>query len=272
MKHTEVKQEQLYLNPRRIFDELAYLGIDKDAPLIVEDITAFDQYPYQGTEAVDEAIQALGINANTQVLDIGSGIGGPARYLAHKTGCQVTALELQEDLHHVALELTQRCGLSDRIEHICGDILQWHAKEKHFDAIVSWLTFEYIRDRQTLLSKCHQALKSEGQIYVEEFYKRHEFTPYEFSLKAYYEYLPTLDQYKKQWIEAGFTDIQVVDKTKKWSDFVTQRLQKFQQARSRHIAVHSLEVVDGLEQFYLNMHHLLVGGNLGGLQVIARIV
>lgn len=272
MKPNEVKQEQLYLNPKRIFDELAYLKIDKDAPLRVEDITAFDQYHYQGTEAVDEAIQALGINANTQVLEIGSGIGGPARYLAHTTGCQVTALELQEDQHNVALELTQRCELSNRVEHICGDILEWSGKEKRFDAIVSWLTFEYIRDRQTLLSKCYQILQPEGQIYVEEFYKRNEFTPYEFSLKAYCEYLPTLDQYKKQWIEAGFADIQLVDKTEIWSEFVTQRLQTFQQARSRHIAVHGLELVEALEKFYQNMHYLLAGGNLGGIQAIARVV
>jgi len=91
-------------------------------------------------------------------------------------------------------------------------------------------------------------------------------------MKEYCHYLPSLDQYQFQWLEAGFTDIQIVDKTEIWSEFVTQRLLKFQQAHSRHIAVHGLEIVEGLEKFYHNMHHLFSAGNLGGIQAIARFV
>ena len=55
---------------------------------------------------------------------MGSGLGGPARHLAHSTNCLVTALELQEDLHKEAENLTQRCNLQDRLKHITGDFLQ----------------------------------------------------------------------------------------------------------------------------------------------------
>ena len=57
------------------------------------------------------------------VLDIGSGLGGPARYMATKTGCRVTAVEIQEDLHQTASDLTNRCGLSHLITHLFGNFI-----------------------------------------------------------------------------------------------------------------------------------------------------
>ena len=50
-------------------------------------------------------------HASHQVLNIGSGLGGPARYLAHKTGCHVLACELQHDLNATAQLATERAGL-----------------------------------------------------------------------------------------------------------------------------------------------------------------
>ena len=47
------------------------------------------------------------------ILEIGSGIGGPARYIANKTGATVIALELQPDQNKLASDLTRRCGLSE---------------------------------------------------------------------------------------------------------------------------------------------------------------
>ena len=63
-------------------------------------------------------------SSSHQILDVGSGLGGPARHLAHTTSCTVTALELQEDLHEVAENLTQRCNLEQKVKHITGDFLQ----------------------------------------------------------------------------------------------------------------------------------------------------
>merc|ERR1719357_1267998 len=96
-------------------------------PLNLEDLTALghlDQYHYLGIEANDHVIDILGLSESVSVLDIGSGIGGPARYIAHKSGCNITGVELQQDLCDAATELSERVpGLSEKLRFECGDII-----------------------------------------------------------------------------------------------------------------------------------------------------
>ena len=87
------------------------------------------------------------LSSNHHVLDVGSGLGGPARYLAHKTGCLVTAIELQDDLHREAENLTQRCNLQQKLKHITGDFLQMDLGGYSYQArvflLISWHALEY---------------------------------------------------------------------------------------------------------------------------------
>ena len=100
------------------------------------------------------------------ILEIGSGIGGPARHIANKTGATVFALELQPDQNKLASDLTERCGLSQRIIHVCGDVLTHNLNGKKFDAIVSWLALYHIKDHNTLLQKCFDLLNPNGLFYA----------------------------------------------------------------------------------------------------------
>ena len=129
-----IKSMNLYNNVDRIFNELREIGKSESDNLSVEDLTKFDQFHYHGTDAIDLAIRILGINNNSKILDVGSGIGGPARYIANKTGAEVTAIELQSDQNNLASDLTNRCGLTDKVNHVCGDILDYDFKDQKFDA------------------------------------------------------------------------------------------------------------------------------------------
>src|SRR5262245_51384115 len=82
---SSMKAMKLYDRVERIHNELAQLEIDGDTPLTVDQLTPFDNYHYFGTEAVDEAIVTLGLEPGMRVLDVGSGIGGPARYIAEQS-------------------------------------------------------------------------------------------------------------------------------------------------------------------------------------------
>ena len=268
-----IKRMKLYRHPERIYNELDAIGYKKGIQLKEGDISPFDQYHYLGTDAIDDAIRSLKIDSEKKIIDIGSGIGGPARYLAEKTGCHVTALEIQPDLHAIACSLTERCGLSGSVQHLCGDILDFSERHGNFDIAVSWLSFLHISDRSSLLKKCHAILKPDGKMFIEDFYKRGEFDKEEakvLSEDLYCAYLPTSEEYKEQLNENGFTEIELIDKTDCWKNFVRERMEKFIENRNRHVKIHNAEIVGDLEDFYKKMAQLFDGNNLGGLRVTVK--
>lgn len=267
-----MKSMKLYAEVHRIHRELEAVGISDDQPLRVEQLTPFDQYHYFGTDAVDEAIAALGLNAVSRVLDVGSGLGGPARYIAARTGARVTALELQEDLHEVASELTARCGLSPLVEHRCGNILNG-AEPEGYDAIISFLCFLHIPDRKGLLGACRSALRRGGAMYVEDFGRLREQTQAEeeaLRVKVQCPYLPTREDYGEQLQAAGFLQNSLHDVSASWTQFTSERLAAFRINRKRNETLHGHDLVDGLNDFYATVAGLFQVGAISGLKITAR--
>ncbi|MDD9978167.1 MAG: class I SAM-dependent methyltransferase [Boseongicola sp.] len=123
MSAKDIKSMQLYPRAERVLDDIANLGFSLQDPLPIDVLNRFDQLHYHGTDALDVAIAASGIKSGQQVLEIGSGWGGCARYIAHASGAHITAIELQSDYHEIGSALTQRTGLSEKVTHINTDFL-----------------------------------------------------------------------------------------------------------------------------------------------------
>jgi cyclopropane fatty-acyl-phospholipid synthase-like methyltransferase len=266
-----MKAMKLYDQAERIHNELAAIGLGGGGSLTVEQLTPFDQYHYFGTRAVDEAIAALGLGPGMRVLDIGSGIGGPARYIAARSGAHVTALELQPDLDALAADLTQRCGLSDLVEHRCGNILDGLGATH--DAVVSFLCFLHIADRARLMAACRAVLAMGGGMYIEDFAERRQPTSDEAAalrVKVQCPLLPSPTEYEVQLRAAGFGDIHIEDVTSQWGVFTASRLDEFRAARARNVAVHGVDIVEGLDDFYATVARLFSTGAIGGLKILAR--
>jgi cyclopropane fatty-acyl-phospholipid synthase-like methyltransferase len=270
---SDITSMGLYRNADRILADLAASGIDPDGPLEVDQLTPFDQFHYEGTAAVDDAIEALGITGESSVLDVGSGLGGPARYVAHRKGCQVTALELQHDLDRTAAALTRRCGLDGLVHHLRGNVLEGAAPPGSFTAIMSMLCFLHIPDRTTLFAQCARALKPGGVMFIDDYVERGRLSKQEraaLAEKVHCTYLPDLETYVAQVRATGFTDVEVVDKTVDWTSFVTDRLDAFQNTRDELVDRYGEQTVDTLHDFYGVVVDLFRGGRLGGLRLVAR--
>ena len=268
-----IKGMKLYHHVDRVVNELRELGKDESGPLRVDELVAFDQLHYHGTEAVDEAIRATGIHEGSSVLEIGSGLGGPARYLAHSTGAAVTALELQEDHHLVASDLTARCGLGGSVKHLCGDFLTHPWDGERFQAIVSWLTLYHIPQREVLLERCRSLLEVGGFVYAEDLCERRPFDDLEkeeLESELFANYLPSRDQYRLDLVAAGFDAVLLEDMSDDWTAFTRARLDQYLENRERHLRVHGEEVFETMCGFYETMVRLFSGGKLGGIRVVAR--
>ncbi len=267
-----MKSMKLYHRVDRIHNELRARGIADGAPLAVADLTPHDQYHYLGTEAVDHAIAALDLTRASRVLEIGSGIGGPARYVAATVGCRITALELQPDLNGMAADLTRRCGLADRITHQVGNILEDPVEPGAHDAILSLLCFLHIADRPRLFAAARRALKPGGKFYIEDLTKRREPSRQQWqdlAIKVQAPYLPTLEEYGRQLEAAGFADVRLEDMTQSWTAFTIERTAAFRASRPRQLEVHGAEIVEGLEDFYGTVGELYAAGVLGGARILA---
>eukprot|EP00439_Symbiodinium_sp_Y106_P070922 s616_g12.t1 len=174
-----------------VHNALKEMGKETGA-LHVTDLTALghlDQYHYGGIQANDHVIELLGIDNTVHCLDVGSGIGGPARYIASKTGCRLTGVELQPDICRAGQELTERVpGLADRV----GDIITLSKTKEipdetfdHFLPVtprvlvpclgdcmcyaLAYLPWMHIPDRAGLLQACHDATKPGGTFLIEDF-------------------------------------------------------------------------------------------------------
>lgn len=267
-----MKSMKLYSDVHRIYNNLTALGIGPQDALTVSQLTPFDQYHYDGTNAVDLALDRLAVGPASHLLDIGSGIGGPARYIAATTGARVTALELQPDLDAVARDLTARCGLNGQVTHLCGDILD-QTPRGPFDAIISMLCMLHIPNKPRLFAACRAALKPGHAMYIEDFALRRPLTSAEaetLAHKVQSSHLPTPDAYRTLLTKAGFADITVTDVTQDWRAVSAARVQAARDDRAANLALHGPDIVAGLMDFYEAVDGLWQGGALTGLRILAR--
>ena len=274
MNHSlNIKSMKLYNNVERIFNELREIGKSTSDNLMVKDLSKFDQFHYHGTDAIDISIKKLGINDKSKILDVGSGIGGPARYIANKTGAEITAIELQSDQNNLANALTKRCGLSNKVTHICGDILDYDFKNEKFDAVVSWLTLYHIPNHEILLNKLYDLLNSNGFFYTEDITSRIKLSDDEINeieKEIYGKHLPNFDKYISNLEKNGFKLIYSEDMSSSWAEFTKERIIQFNSEKERNIRVHGKEVVDSLNSFYNFVGKYYSNGKLGGIRFLAK--
>ena len=269
--NSKISAMPLYATIGRIRNELDELGpIDRLTP---QQLYPFDQIHYRGTDAVRDAARALDISASHRLLDIGAGIGGPARFLAHTTGCRVMALELQDDLHALGEELTSRCGLADRVTHVHGDALTYALEDDAFDAAVSWLAIHHIPERPRLLRRIFASLRPGGRLYVEDLCARAPFTEDDrpdVEQMLYGVTVTSAESYARDLAAAGFCDVDITDFSDEWGAFCAVRAASWRAEAGRHLRVHGEEIVATLDRFFTAVARLFASGRLGGLRIVAR--
>ena len=105
--------------------------------LTVAQFVPLDQFHTRGILATGELAAAARLDPSTRVLDLGCGLGGPARYLAATFGCKVTGIDLSPPFIEAATYLTARCGLSGRVTFQVGDALNLPFDDASFQRRVS---------------------------------------------------------------------------------------------------------------------------------------
>ena len=273
MNADAIKTMKLYSGVSRVHEALTAEGFGPADPLPLDALTRHDQLHYYGTDAVDEAVAALAPAAGGNVLDIGAGYGGPARYFADRTRTTVTAVELQADLDQAASDLTARAQIGGAVRHVCGDILSVPLADNAFDGAISYLALYHIPSREPLFPRLFNALKPGAALYIEDLYAPRPLSAGEqdvMSKALYGNTLPDREGYIAEIASAGFADIDLTDMSEPWGRFCAERLAGFRAVRDEKTAIHGPDTVAALDAFYQTMCDLFDGGRMGGARIRAR--
>ena len=141
-----------------ILDALKGMGKDVEH-LSPADLSAADEFHLGWRAATAELAKDLGLARGMHVLDVGSGIGGPARFFAEAHGCRATGIDLTEEFVRVATELTRRCGLSELISFRQASALDLPFGAAAFDAATLIHVGMNIQDKAGLFRNVRRVLK-----------------------------------------------------------------------------------------------------------------
>ncbi|MFL6683482.1 methyltransferase domain-containing protein [Paraburkholderia graminis] len=135
----------------------------EDQPLTPQQLAALDQFHTRGLAATAELAGLARIIADMSVLDVGSGVGGPARFLAATYGCRVTGIDLSEPFVDAARYLTQRTGQSEQVSFHTASALELPFEDAQFDAVFLQHVAMNIADRARLYREIERVLKPGGR-------------------------------------------------------------------------------------------------------------
>ena len=147
----------------RLKTALAALGPD-DRLLTPAQLAALDQFHTRGLAATAELADLAQITAEMSVLDVGSGVGGPARFLAATYGCRVTGVDLSEPFVEAANTLTERTGLSGRVSFETASALELPFDAGRFDVVLMQHVAMNISDRARLYREIRRVLRPGGRL------------------------------------------------------------------------------------------------------------
>ncbi|ABL79475.1 MULTISPECIES: class I SAM-dependent methyltransferase [unclassified Nocardioides] len=203
-------------------------GVDR-ATLRPADLAPVDEFHIRGRAATLEIMEALGVAADSRVLDLGSGLGGPARTVAEESGCSVTGVDLTPEFCEVATALSQWTGMSDRTSFQVGDATATGLPHEGFDAALTVHVAMNIADKPALYAEAFRVLRPGGRFVIYDVLQGEGgpvHFPVPWAADPSTSFLATPERVRELLSAAGFEVISEIDSSE-------ESLAWFQQMRAR---------------------------------------
>jgi SAM-dependent methyltransferase len=211
-----------------ILAALREAGKDPDT-IIADDLSPVAEFHIGAQAATLELAQLAGTGEGMRVLDVGSGLGGPARTLAQHYGCQVTGLDLTEEFCRVATMLSGLTGMQDHVSFLHGDALDMPFEDGSFDLVWSQQATMNIEDKAKLYEEANRVLAVGGRLVFQEVLGG-PVTPLHFPVpwarESGLSYLPTPEAIRDVLAKAGFREMI-------WRDVTAQYLGEYRKLAAK---------------------------------------
>jgi SAM-dependent methyltransferase len=127
--------------------------------LTVEDLAPVDHFHARGFPATVELADKLPIRPGQHIVDIGCGLGGPARYLAKRFGCKVSGVDITEPFVAAANKLTALLHMEDQVKIEYGDGQRLPYPDSIFDGGYTQHVTMNVADRPKFYAEACRVLK-----------------------------------------------------------------------------------------------------------------
>lgn len=191
----------------KIIKGLKEEGLDPDN-LQPHDLSPIDEFHIGGRVATEYAVGKMDLRPEYELLDIGCGIGGAARYIAGTFDCQVTGIDLTPDYIAVAKDLSARVGLAEKTRFEAASALDMPLEGASFDAAITFHVAMNIADREGLYKEIARVMKPGAILCVYDVMKTGDealIYPVPWAETEETSYLTSLQSTRDLLAQAGFT-------------------------------------------------------------------
>ncbi|MCW9077601.1 MAG: methyltransferase domain-containing protein [Gammaproteobacteria bacterium] len=212
-----IKHIHSYYSPNDLYNKIidGLNKLDKDlAKVTLDDLQPVDEFHIRGDTATKELIKLAAFTPDMHILDVGCGIGGSTRRLAHETGCRVTGIDLSDEYIDTAERLTQLLRMQERVAFHACSAMELPYADDFFDGVWSLQMNMNVEDKLGWLKETFRVLKPGGRAVLYEVCG-HKNTPLHFPVPwaqdSSMSFLLPPDLFREAITSAGF-DIEV------WND------------------------------------------------------
>jgi SAM-dependent methyltransferase len=260
------------INEQQILNTLRARGVETDG-LSEEVLKDHDQDHFGGIEANDLLVAQAGIRREHRVLDVCSGLGGPARYLALRVGCKVVGLDFTESRHLAAQRLTKMVRLDHLVSFRHGNALDMPFEDAGFDVVIGQEAWCHVPDKPRLIAECARVLKPGGAIAFTDILRRDLLTDPDMRRLRRQMTFPTLETiggYTALLAREGCTLATCADLGEQWAKILVQRLAMYRSLKGETIARFGADHFRRWDETYAFFVDLFGAGKLGGGRFVAR--
>lgn len=255
----------------RILDALCAAGKDLDN-LCSQDLSVLDNLHIGGRQATEDLAASMDLEPGVHILDVGCGIGGPARHFAER-GCSVTGIDLTDEFVQVAENLTRRVKLDGRAVFRQASALVMPFPEATFEAAYMIHVGMNIEDKAKLFREVARVLKPGSRFGIFDVMQRDDKAfdfPVPWALTPATSFMATLEEYSQFLNSAGFHILRQRDR----QQFALEWTEKMRaQAASSASPVHGVQVLmrDQMPIMVKNVTAAIASGSLAPVELVASL-
>lgn len=260
------------INEDEILAKLSARGTNLDT-LTEDELKDFDQDHYGGVHVVDVLADKAGIRREHHVLDVCSGMGGPARWLAYRYGCRVTGLDFTDSRVEAAKRLTRRVRLDHLVDFVRGDATAMPLPDSRYDVLIGQESWLHIPDKAALIQQCARVVKLTGTIAFTDIVLRAQLTRGEEERLAAEMHVPNVasaERYEELLANSRWRVELREDLSEEWKRILVDRLAMYRSLRDTTVAKFGETRFLEYDRAYSHFVGLFVAGKLGGVRIIAR--